>query len=177
MIDLNNYKATRQWNIDRGYAFKLVPELENDMLEEEKKEFFDAYELYKSIKDDCKDETQDNRVDLAVDMIDALCDYTFVAVGTDTKSQMSTLDVETQIKISAIKNNAEKMMQVIGTLLIDVIGAKVDLNRCYGFVVEANNLKPAKANADGKGTKGDKWIDPKHKIKEYLESLNIREYI
>ena len=43
MIDLNNYKATRQWNIDRGYAFKLVPELENDMLEEEKKEFFDAY--------------------------------------------------------------------------------------------------------------------------------------
>lgn len=177
MIDLNNYKATRQWNIDRGYAFKLVPELENDMLEEEKKEFFDAYELYKSLKNEGKPDTQDSRVDLAVDMIDALCDYTFVAVGTDTKSQMTTLDVETQVKISAIKNNAEKMMQVIGTLLIDVVGAKVDLNKCYGFVVEANNLKPAKANADGKGTKGDKWIDPKHKIKDYIESLNIREYI
>ena len=177
MIDLNNYKATRQWNIDRGYAFRLVPELENDMLEEEKKEFFDAYELYTSLKNEGKPETQDSRVDLAVDMIDALCDYTFVAVGTDTKSQMSTLDVETQIKISAIKNNAEKMMQVIGTLLIDVVGAKVDLNKCYEFVVEANNLKPAKANADGKGTKGDKWIDPKHNIKDYLESLNIREYI
>lgn len=177
MIDLNNYKATRQWNIDRGYAFKLVPELENDMLEEEKKEFFDAYELYKSLKNEGKPDTQDSRVDLAVDMIDALCDYTFVAVGTDTKSQMTTLDVETQVKISAIKNNAEKMMQAIGTLLIDVVGAKVDLNKCYGFVVEANNLKPAKANADGKGTKGDKWIDPKHKIKDYIESLNIREYI
>lgn len=177
MIDLKNYKATRQWNIDRGYAFKLVPELENDMLEEEKKEFFDAYELYIPLKNEGKPETQDSRVDLAVDMIDALCDYTFVAVGTDTKSQMTSLDVETQIEISAIKNNAEKMMQVIGTLLIDVVGAKVDLNKCYGFVVEANNLKPAKANADGKGTKGDKWVDPKHNIKDYLESLNIREYI
>jgi hypothetical protein len=176
MINLELYKQTRQWNINRGFTKKLDLQLESDMLEEEKEEFFDAYEQYNGLKDEPL--AIDARLDLAVDMVDAVCDYLFVSVGLDAKSQLNRLpDADTQGKVALLKTNVDKNLAVMGALLIDVVGAKVDLNVCYGFVVEANNLKPAKSNADGKGVKGDEWVDPKHKIKDYLEELNVREYI
>lgn len=176
MINLENYKRTRKWNIDRGLTAKLDLNLENNMLEEEKGEFFEAYQQYQSLKDDAL--AIDQRLDLAVELIDAICDYSFVMVGFDTKTQeVQVQSPSDQITISAMKDAAEKMMAVMGALLMDVVGNKVDMNHCYNLVVTANELKPKKTDANGKNTKGDAWVDPKFKIREYLEELNVREYI
>ncbi len=175
MISLDNYKATSDWNIIRGYSKKFNPELENAMLEEEKKEFFDAYEEYK-VTPKTK-EYLELRLDIVTDMVDAVCDYLFVSVGLDTKTQLNTVPLEHQPLAIALKNTVDKHISVMGTLLMDVVGNKVDMNHCYTLVVEANNLKPAKENADGKGEKGDAWVDPKIKIKDYLVELGVTEYI
>lgn len=175
MINLANYLATRNWNIDRNYI-KFDAELENKMLEEEKAEFFLDFEKYTALGKNTPECISD-KLDAVVGIVDALCDFIFVFSGTETKVSLSNMSLDDKAKYSIIRITAERDMNLMMSLTLNILGQKFDIDTCYDMVVEANNLKPSKTNADGKGVKGDKWVDPKHKIKQYLIDLGCPEYI
>jgi hypothetical protein len=159
-----------RWNEERGLT-SLNLELENDMLEEEKKEFWDDYERFTEF------EAGDNKLNAIVGMVDALCDYTFVAIGTDTKVAKNILSIQNKVIVNALKSDIEKQIGLMEGILRQLLGNVFNVDICFNFVLEANNKKPNKQNAAGKNIKGTEWEDPKGRIKEYLLTLSgIEEY-
>lgn len=169
-MTLNSYLGTMEWNEIRGLV-TLNLELENDMLEEEKKEFYDDFAIFKSQKAGTK------KLDALVGMVDALCDYTFVAIGTDSKVAKNTLSIQNKVIVNALKSDMEKQIGLMESILRQLIGNVFDFDVCYTYVLEANNKKPNKQDPNGKNVKGDVWEDPKGDIKKYLLTLpGIEEY-
>lgn len=171
-MTLNSYLETVEWNEVRGLTKALNLKLENDMLEEEKKEFYDDYTNFKNSP------KGDDKVNAIVGMVDALCDYTFVAVGTDAKAALNTLTLNDKMVLSALKDDTEKQLSLMTTILTKILGNYLDLDECYGYVLLQNNKKPNKQDPNGKNEKGGTWEDPKHMIKAHIMSLpTIGEYI
>lgn len=171
-MTLNSYLGTIEWNEVRGLTKTLNLKLENDMVEEEKKEFYDDYAKFKALP------KGDEKVDAIVGMVDALCDYTFVAVGTDSKAALNVLSLNDKVVLQALKDDMEKQISLMTTIITHILGNYLDLDACYGYVLEQNNKKPNKQDVNGKNTKGDVWEDPKHMIKAHIMTLPIiSEYI
>ena len=158
------YIRTLQWNVVRGLTNKLDLDLENKMLEEEKKEFWDDYFKYQIV-------TGMDKIDALTGMVDAMCDFTFVAIGTDVKSAMNAVSKEQKVILTSIKDDAQKQIGLMGSLLINEIGNIFDVDTYYEMVVDANDAKPNKQDTEGKNEKGVEWEDPKHKIKAHLLTL------
>jgi hypothetical protein len=169
-MTLNQYLGTMNWNVVRGLT-TLNLKLENDMAEEEKKEFWDDYKIF------TETEAGDTKVNALAGMVDALCDYTFVAIGTDSKVAINVVSLNDKIIINALKADMEKQIGLMTGVLHNILGNVFDLDYCYGLVLEANNLKPNKQDPNGKNVKGAEWVDPKTPIKEYLLTLpGIEQY-
>lgn len=169
-MTLTSYLGTMQWNEVRGLT-SLNLELENDMLEEEKKEFFDDFAIFNTEKPGKK------KIDALVGMVDALCDYTFVAIGTDSKVAKNTLSIQNKVIVNALKADIEKQIGLMESILRQLLGNVLDVDKCFNYVLLANNKKPNKQDTSGKNIKGDEWEDPKGDIKKYLLTLpGIEEY-
>lgn len=169
-MTLNSYIGTMEWNEVRG-LMNLNLNLENDMLEEEKKEFWDDYRRFRDF------EAGDNKINALTGMVDAVCDYTFVAIGTDAKVSQNTISLNDKIIVQALKADAEKQIGLMTGILTQILGNYFNLDICYDFVLKANNLKPNKQDVNGKNEKGTQWVDPKGLIKEYLLTLpTIKEF-
>lgn len=169
-MTLKSYLGTMQWNKERGLT-SLNLELENTMLEEEKKEFYDDFDNFNNST------PSEEKIDALVGMVDALCDYTFVAIGTDSKVAKNTLSIQNKVIVNALKSDIEKQLGLMEGILRQLLGNVFDVDTCYNFVLEANNKKPNKQDPDGKNIKGDTWEDPKGEIKKYLLTLpGIEEY-
>lgn len=162
-MTLNQYKATQKWNKDRGYT-KFSIKLETDLLNEEKVEF---YEAYHELLDVNPEVGSDKFVALVADMIDAICDVRFVAVGTEFKASLAMLEASDYVKLIALQSHVEKNLAIQEALLNEYV--QVNLVDAYELVLQANLAKPAKTDANGKGIKGDDWIDPKIKIQELVK--------
>lgn len=149
MITSEQKEAIVKWNRDRGNThFNL--RLEKDMLNEELKEFTDG--LF-----DGED---------VVEMMDAYCDTLFVLYGSIYKSNQTLGFEHAEIKyyIDAAKWMKKMLNRYIPNCNNNII------SECMDAVIEANEAKP-KDKVNGKVIKGDKWVDPKHKIKEILERI------
>ena len=169
-MTLKSYLGTMQWNEDRN-LMNLNLELENDMLEEEKKEFWDDFKVFRATL------ASESKVDALTGMVDAACDYTFVAIGTDAKVAQNTIGLEEKIIVDALKSDAEKQIGLMNSILTQLLGNYFNVDICYNYVLEANNLKPNKQAPNGKNEKGSEWVDPKGLIKEYLLTIpGIEEY-
>ena len=139
---------TIKWNILRN-DLKFDIELEVNMLAEEAQEFKDGLIMY------VKAETQKEKLDGLVEMIDAYCDFKFVLIGTYTKSLGSTFDYD-----------AFKHQEGLMEHLLDQANFGRNLReRCYGYVLKANMMKPIN-KTDAKVEKGADWKDPKDRIWE-----------
>lgn len=169
-MTLNSYLGTMQWNEDRN-LMNLNLKLENDMLEEEKKEFWDDFKIFRETL------PGEAKLNALVGMVDAACDYTFVAIGTDSKVAQSFTTLNDKMIIHALKADAEKQIGLMNGILVQLIGNNLNIDSCYDMVLNANNLKPNKQDKNGKNEKGTEWIDPKGLIKEYLLTIpGIEEY-
>ena len=169
-MTLEAYLGTMKWNEDRD-LMNLNLKLENDMLEEEKKEFWDDFKIFRETP------ASTAKLNALVGMVDAHCDYTFVAIGTDAKVAQNFTDLNDKLIIHALKGDAEKQMGLMGGILTKIIGNVYDATIPYNLVLEANNLKPKKKDRNGKNEKGTQWVDPKDAIKDYLLTLpGIEEY-
>lgn len=169
-MTLDAYLGTMGWNEER-HLMGLNLKLENDMLEEEKKEFWDDFKIFR----ECS--AGDAKLNALVGMVDAHCDYTFVAIGTDAKAAQNNTSLNDKIIINALKADIEKQMGLMGGILTKILGNVYNPEICYNLVLEANKLKPKEKDANGKNVKGTQWVDPKGKIKDYLLTLpGIEEY-
>lgn len=169
-MTLNSYLGTMQWNEERN-LMNLNLKLENDMLEEEKKEFWDDFKIFRETP------PGDAKLNALVGMVDAACDYTFVAIGTDSKVAQNFTTLNDKMIINALKADAEKQLGLMNGILSQLIGNYFEVDKCYDMVLAANNLKPNKQDKNGKNEKGSEWVDPKGPIKEYLLTIpGIEEY-
>lgn len=169
-MTLEAYLGTMKWNEDRD-LMNLNLKLENDMLEEEKKEFWDDFKIFRESM------AGDNKLNALVGMVDAHCDYTFVAIGMDAKVAQNFTSLNDKLIINALKNDAEKQMGLMAGILTKIIGNVYDATIPYNLVLKANELKPKKKDKNGKNEKGTQWVDPKGPIKDYLLTLpGIEEY-
>lgn len=163
-MTIEQYIQTQNWNKERGYT-KFSLGLESDMLNEEQLEFYEAYDVFNN-----EQEGTDRWYELVADMVDAICDLRFVFVGTEFKVSRTKLEGLDLVQYSAMAGHIERQLSIQETLLSNMQGG-INMSECYQFVLEANQAKPAKTNAVGKGIKGDTWVDPKIKIIEYLKTL------
>ncbi len=173
MINANQYIDTQKWNLVRDNT-RFVAVKEIKMLEEEKLEFSLAKNKWYLLDGT---ESREYKLDLVVEMVDAVCDYMFVYVGTEFKVGYNTLNIEEMKEFNAIKSVVENQLNSMQGILNNILGQKVDLSYCYQLVLEANNAKPSTKNEDDKVQKGTEWVDPKYKIMDYLISLGVDEYI
>lgn len=172
-MNIEQYMDTWNWNKSRGYN-KLDPKLELDMLQEEKIEFYEAHAIIEEL--DAADENfEDKHIDALTDMVDAYLDYSFVAAGTKYKTSVNAVEMHNLKEVEAILSLASIEIGNMEAILSYFVGNSIDVSACYQFVLDANELKPAKTDVNGKGIKGDKWVDPKIHIKEYLISALSHE--
>jgi len=157
-----------KWNYKRN-NLELNVELEENMLNEEEKEFQEALKDYivSTEATDTLPEFKDESILWAVvDMVDAYCDYIFVYYGTMVKAMGTNHTF-----------NIGNKQSIMNTLLTEVLishnvnmfehGKPPILDTCMEAVIEANEAKPIK-KTKGKVSKGKKFKDPKEKIKEIL---------
>jgi len=148
-----------QWNFERNNT-EFDYELEKSMLEEEAREFKDGLNDYFKALENNEDPTY-----AIVDMIDAACDYMFVASGTEYKSLGHT---KQEKLVSLIDNTIDYMFHIVAN--IDGLPSNV-LNDSFELVVKANGAK-GKEKINGKIQKGEDWIDPKESIFNLLTKKN-----
>ena len=150
----------RQWNLERNGLFYDAP-LEKSMLKEEFKEYLEA-KTY-------------------VDRVDAWCDFVFVYLGTVAKYQYFWATTrEDTIYTIGYKTYATRLDEfeeffcyvtnhMVRELRAEFIcDEEYVFNTCMTFVCEANDKKKA---GSGKIKKGEDWVDPKEKIRDFLERL------
>lgn len=164
-MTLNLYLGTLEWNKKRGLLDTLNLELENKMAEEEKEEFYTDFVRFTEL------EPSEYKVDALVGMIDAVCDYMFVSIGTDCKVAMNKVSLQDKLLVQALKDDMEKQIGLMNGILSQYLGNVFNFDECYEYVLDANNKKPNKQDPDGKNLKGGEWEDPKNDIKKYLLSL------
>ena len=160
----NKFSArVRQWNLERnGLHYNAL--LEKSMLKEEFKEYLEATTL--------------------VDRIDAWCDFVFVYLGTVAKYQYfwSTVTEDTNYTIGykTYLDRLEELESFFYSVTNDIVSdlraefmcdKEYLFDTCMTFVCDANDKKKADKNSNGKIKKGVDWVDPKEKIRDFLERL------
>lgn len=156
-----------KWNYLRN-GLEYNPELEQNMLDEEAKEFKDAFTTYLALTTSDAYYAEDTLLDEVVDMVDAYCDYMYVYTGTSLKAiGMKAIDAShTQ---SVMHSVLTEVLLTHGVRMYDGKGTLPLLEEAFQYVIEANNKKPL-TKTKGKVTKGKDFIDPKVRIKELLQA-------
>ena len=164
----NFYERIIKWNIVRN-DLKFDPDLESDMLSEESKEFMEAYKKFLT-----ESLLPAFQIKVLVDMIDAYCDYYFVATGTKAKIGMNNHCFKYK-EATSLLYLMDNQLGFMYNILNDILGNNTYdiLMKSLGYVIEANETKPTKRDEKGKVVKGDKWIDPKDKIEKLLLEKGI----
>jgi len=139
-----------QWNYTRDNT-NFDMELELNMLAEEAQEFKDG------LNDLFGSSTREDELDAVVEMVDAYCDYKFVARGTQYKALGRTIDL----------GLLESTLSYMKSLLLDLVAEDV-LDTSYKLVCDANDNKTSQ-KVNGKVQKGLYWKDPKESIRELLQ--------
>ena len=173
------YEATQiiEWNMDRGCHLNVSYKLERTMLTSEIREAYASETI--------------------VDLVDAVADIIFVAVGTWSKLMYTTINssvhpvyAHSMLKCSeysldnvAIRSYApiityakDELLYRMGKwssdendygIVKDIIGNAINI------VIEANNLKPKERDSNGKIIKGDKWVAPEPRLREMLINYGV----
>jgi len=154
---------TVKWNRDRGLLDKFDPKLELKMLSEEAKEFYAAETL--------------------AHMLAEYADFIFVLDGTKAKfgSQLidSHLDIDLRVKTYGdIMEWANRIRCNIETCIGSALGNQYNeisglVEMARGIVIQCNNLKGKKKNADGKVIKNTEHVDPVERIQAELDRLGF----
>lgn len=149
------------WNIQRN-GLHYNPKLEEEMLDEEFKEFMDG------IKDYYTATTSTELLDAYVDIIDAFCDYMFVAVGSIGKGHTcNSMQLRKNYMLTVISHITAKILDINDTE--DIVSYAMEC------VIIANEAKPINKTT-GKVVKGDDWKDPKELIKAYVLKKGFDAY-
>lgn len=139
------------WNLERALLDKKFdPALQTKMLTEESNEFYEAY--------------KENDM---VGMIDAYCDFIFVLRGAQASLIATNFGDDYgayKVALDIVNGATNQGFMILEILMKAVPIGPVELDQCLEFVIEANEAKP-KDTVSGKIIKGDKWRDPKEKIK------------
>lgn len=156
-----------KWNYLRN-GLEYNPELEQNMLDEEAKEFKDAFTTYLALTTSDAYYAEDTLLDEVVDMIDAYCDYMYVYTGTALKSiGMKAIDAShTQ---SVMHSVLTEVLLTHGVRMYDGKGTLPLLEEAFQYVIQANSKKPL-TKTKGKVAKGKDFKDPKVLIKELLRA-------
>lgn len=156
-----------KWNYLRN-GLEYNPELEQNMLDEEAKEFKDAFTAYLALTTSDAYYAEDTLLDEVVDMVDAYCDYMYVYTGTALKSiGMKAIDAShTQ---SVMHSVLTEVLLTHGVRMYDGKGTLPLLEEAFQYVIQANNKKPL-TKTKGKVSKGKDFKDPKALIKELLKA-------
>lgn len=156
-----------KWNYLRN-GLEYNPELEQNMLDEEAKEFKDAFTTYLALTTSDAYYAEDTLLDEVVNMVDAYCDYMYVYTGTALKSiGMKAIDAShTQ---SVMHSVLSEVLLTHGVRMYDGKGTLPLIEEAFQYVIEANNKKPL-TKTKGKVTKGKDFKDPKVLIKELLKA-------
>ena len=152
LVQPKQFIAITDWNKQRN-NLECVTSLEEAMLYEELREYFDATEL--------------------VDKLDAVCDYLFVGVGTTVKGAFCgnsfipqfADDLEVILSDFAGRCAGEGMaLEAIGPLISDGLST----------VIDANAKKLADKLANGKIAKPEGFVGPEGQLQELIDkALNF----
>lgn len=156
-----------KWNYLRN-ELKYNPELEQAMLDEEAKEFNDAFKMYLHLITSDSYYTEDTLLGEIVDMVDAYCDYMYVYTGTALKA-IGFKHIDASHTQSVMHSVLTEVLLTHGVQMYDGKGTLPLLEEAFQYVIEANNKKPL-TKTKGKVTKGKDFIDPKALIKELLQA-------
>lgn len=156
-----------KWNYLRN-GLEYNPELEQNMLDEEAKEFKDAFTTYLALTTSDAYYPEDILLDEVVDMVDAYCDYMYVYTGTVLKSiglkvidGSHTQSIMHSVLTEVLLTHGVRMYEGKGTLPL--------LEEAFQYVIQVNSKKPL-PKTKGKLTKGRDIKDPKELIKDLLKS-------
>lgn len=166
-------ERVHKWNDDRGLSTTLSMELETAMLEEEVGEVFKATE--------------------PASLIHEMADCIFVMMGTDRKMQLhleavrekegDVAGIEKALHLLKVKDMLGKAVSLAAAytiarfhefygesaaVLTPAIFHHITIGALY-LVCNANDLKPAVTNSEGKGVKGDAYISPIGAIKDFMD--------
>jgi hypothetical protein len=156
-----------KWNYLRN-GLEYNPELEQNMLDEEAKEFKDAFTAYLALTTSDAYYAEDTLLDEVVDMVDAYCDYMYVYTGTSLKS-IGFKHIDASHTQSVMHSVLTEVLLTHGVRMYDGKGTLPLLEEAFQYVIEANNKKPL-TKTKGKVTKGKDFIDPKALIKDLLKA-------
>lgn len=156
-----------KWNYLRN-GLEYDRELEQNMLDEEAKEFKDAFTAYLAITTSDNYYTEDTLLDEIVDMVDAYCDYMYVYTGTSLKA-IGFKPIDGSHTQSVMHSVLTEVLLTHGVRMYDGKGTLPLLEEAFQYVIEANNKKPL-TKTKGKVTKGKNFKDPKVLIKELLQA-------
>jgi len=146
------------WNRVRN-GLEFTADLEAAMLSEEANEFFHASYL--------------------VDLFDAYCDFTFVAVGTFAKFANCKYETMQGLRNRAyeMKSLEEYIFRTLTQMEIVLRGEltnpyhlKSIRNACLRYVIQANEKKGIE-KVNGKIQKGPNWTPPEDNIRMHLEEI------
>lgn len=149
---------------------ELNRNLEETMLIEEETEFIDAFKLYLKLVYEETDVgfsmKEEAILDILTDMVDAYCDFMYVYYGSLLK----------YLGTGEVYDKTQKQT-LLSTILMEVLvghGCKIHkqnekplLDLAMSYVIKANDAKTLD-KTEGKVEKGDKFIDPKEKIKNLI---------
>lgn len=150
-----------KWNRDRGLLGSFDPALELRMLSEEANEFYMAESLEH--------------------MIAEYCDFVFVYEGTKAKYYSCKVESPSQFSLSRerweelscwIQELTESMEDLLEDSYLAVKHNLYEFDLVIDYamdIVISNNGLKGTEKVDGKIVKSDKQVDPKIKIKEYLD--------
>ncbi len=152
LVRPEQFSAIVDWNMDRN-ELKFDPQLEDDMLAEEFKEYWEAKTL--------------------VDKLDAVDDQLFVGVGTVAKASRDhtppddfTESFEAVLSDFAGRCSAEGIeLAYVGELIADGLD----------IVIKANQQKSAEKRADGKVKKPDDFVPPEEALQKLIDDFKQRE--
>lgn len=145
-----------KWNFDRNNT-NFDMELEINMLAEEAQEFKEGVVDYLNA---IKGIDKEAILNAKVEMVDAYADFAFVYQGTLFKA------LGTMVDLSGVLVTLDYME----AMLKDANISPMVMDSAFDAVVAANEAKGTQ-KIDGKIQKGDDWVDPKARIRMYLEDV------
>ena len=156
-----------RWNKERGFLDgNFDPNLELKMLSEELHEFMVAEEY--------------------AHMLQEAADFIFVAFGTAAKHNAVIFKSAAQfdLHMEGYSKLADWIKESTKTMHERLTEAAPEgyhnlwsdhLSKAFLFVTEANEAKPTTKDEDGKVIKGDDYVSPLARIREYLKDQGVIE--